>query len=124
MTGHKTLINISISVVVIVIAFFAYRFFFPGQTPDNSTGGLIATTALTPGAGGAGGSDEFLQILLSLKSLDFKTEVFDSIRKSELKDFTTVLSPQIPGRPNPFAPIGSDARTGSPKVVATSTKKL
>lgn len=116
--SKKPLINILISIVVIVVVFFAYRFFFPGstasqQTPSLETVGVAADGSLEP-------QDEFLQLLLSLQALEFKTDVFDTIHKGGFQDFTVQLVPKTPGRPNPFAPIGSDARTGT---VATSSPK-
>ncbi len=113
MTGNKTLINILISVVVIVAAFFGYRYLRPASsTGALPASGLVATSA-SDAAKTADASDDFLRILRSLKSIEFKTEVFEYIKASQLKDFTTQLGEQTPGRVNPFAPIGSVDRGGN-----------
>jgi len=116
MSSKKTILNIIISIVVIVAAVFAYRLFFPAapaQTPA-SPGSLL--TVVTPSSP-LEPSDQFLSILLSLQEIKFQKEVFDKITQNQLQDFSTELILKDPGRPNPFAPIGS----GGSLVVATGT---
>jgi len=118
MSGKKTIFNIIISIVIIVVAVFAYRLFFP-KTPDQTaTTPETLLTVITPDFA-LGPSDEFLRILLSLEKIEFKTGVFAKINENQLRDFSTQLTPKDPGRPNPFAPIG----LGGDSVVATGTNR-
>jgi hypothetical protein len=121
MSGNKTLINILISVVVIVVAFFGYRYLRPSSSAAVPANGLVTTTSSA--AKPADASDDFLRILRNLKKVEFKTEVFEMLKASQLKDFTTQLGEQTPGRPNPFAPIGSADRSGSVFTTGGTTTK-
>ena len=105
-----------IILVVIGIALFLIYFFFlkpaPAEpnlttttntdvtTPDTNTPASLATTAI--------GAD-FLATLLNVKSLKLDDSIFSSLVFTTLKDSSIELVlGQTEGRPNPFAPIGTD----------------
>jgi hypothetical protein len=93
----KTVKNIIIGAVVIIVAMVAYRFFFvklpeallEGQVNQNQTVGR-----------------ELLALLNTLNSLTLEDEVFDRSEFVSLTDFSVPISPNALGRRNPFAPIG------------------
>lgn len=56
-------------------------------------------------------SGKFLQSLSQVKSINLDTTIFSSKSYQKLVDFSLPIvldDPRIVGRPNPFAPIGSD----------------
>lgn len=60
---------------------------------------------------------ELLVTLLELKSLKFNPGLFESNTFRGLKDFSRQIPDEPYGRPNPFAPVGTDRV----KSTATST---
>ena len=51
---------------------------------------------------------EILNLTNKLKNISIDQAIFSSKLFLTLKDFGTVLTPELQGRPNPFAPIGTD----------------
>ena len=96
--------NIVILVIIFAISFFAYTFFFKSSGPTEI---LTKETPLL-GQENVKGKN-LLRILLSLNSIKLDEEIFSSQLFTGLQDFTIVL-PEVdtPGRPNPFAPIGTE----------------
>lgn len=111
------------------VLIFAYLSFFKGSpqqpglvpTPFNSLilpgsglgppGGDSALTA--PGAGSSITS-EFLSILLNIRNIKLDDSILSDPAFKSLKDSSIVLiQDSEEGRPNPFAPIGTDAREAS-----------
>lgn len=68
----------------------------------------------------------FLDTLLSLRTIKLDRSVFDRDSFKQLRDFTKELVPQNnQGRPNPFAPIGTDVEitpSAGPTPVSTSSQ--
>lgn len=63
---------------------------------------------------------EFLTSLLNIKNIKLNDSIFSNPSFSNLQDFTSQLIEQPSGRPNPFAPVGSDQNTPSPAVITPS----
>jgi len=105
-----------IILVVIGIALFLIYFFF--LKPDPATPNLITTTNTDVATGStdipsadattAIGAD-FLATLLNVKSIKLDDSIFSSLVFTTLRDSSIELVlGQTEGRPNPFAPIGTD----------------
>lgn len=125
MARFKKIIILAVIIVVVVIGWTAL-----GGKKDTSTSLLSesGTQSVLPGASGEPNNDEvgkeFLTLLLNLRTIKLDTTVFDRRSFKELRDFTKVLPPQTDvGRPNPFAPIGTDevpVTTTAPVVSGTT----
>lgn len=88
-----------------LIAVSAFGAFYLMREPEDD--GLLSVEM----AGGAGVSSELLTTLIELKSLRFNTSVLESPALNTLKDFSREIPQEPKGRPNPFAPVGSDRET-------------
>jgi hypothetical protein len=114
--------------VSIAAAFVLVYIFFIRQPAGSETPTLVATPAetgtptLAPvGATGAGGQD-FLTLLLSVRSIRLDTGIFADPAFQSLYDSTIVLLPDTTkGRPNPFAPIGIDIAPPAPAEIPPTT---
>jgi hypothetical protein len=105
-----------ISVVVLGVAFAAYSF-LSKESSDTDVGLVSGFTAQPVSSlgdqnpvSGVEIGQEFISMLLSLRSLDLDTTLFQDPSFLSLIDKTiTFQDPGGNGRPNPFAPIGSDS---------------
>lgn len=108
--------NIVIFVVVAIALYGGYTYFF-GGTPDVQDPGVLSSQGDPNATASLDGNDpgqEFLAILLNLKTIKLDQSVFNSNSFTHLQDFTRVIAPATNvGRPNPFAPIGTDPQTVS-----------
>lgn len=106
----STLKKIILFVVIIgIITTIAILVFGKDKTiPSvlNTTSPLSTTTTPTNDSG------KFLQSLSQVKSINLDTTIFSSKSYQKLVDFSLPIileDPRIVGRPNPFAPLGSDS---------------
>lgn len=106
--------NILIFIVIGAIVIAAYYYFFAGNADEPS---LVATTDPLTGApvstdssgDGAKLGQDFLVLLLNVRNIKLDDSIFASPAFATLRDSTIVLVQDMPeGRPNPFAPIGSE----------------
>lgn len=119
----KTVKNIIMFVVIVAVIAVVYFIFFGKKSPATNapTGGSsLQTSAGAPVTGivqtnpttsveASKIGQEFINQLLNLQSIKLDDEVFSSLSFQSLEDFTIVLvQPGNEGRPNPFAPFGSD----------------
>lgn len=103
----KTIVAI---IVVSTIGFFAYSYLSGGS---SSAGDLTQVSQTATSKMGA----QVLSALNQLRQLQLDTSVFSNATFKSLKDFSQPLpTDQIPGRDNPFAPIGTNVS----KTVSTS----
>jgi hypothetical protein len=110
--------NIIIFVVIGLVLVFVYIFFLK-PAPDQ--GNLVSSTSTTtPGTGTATSptdtvGQEFLSLLLSVKSIKLDDSIFSDTVFNGLHDSSIeIVGDGTEGRPNPFAPIGSDILSASP----------
>lgn len=108
MSKTKTILLI---LLILIAGFFVYSYI--SKTPDP-----IGTLSTAPSAGqGAAGSavgNDFLAILLNIKKIKLDNTILNRDSFTSLQDFTKIIPPESnPGRPNPFAPIGSDAASST-----------
>lgn len=108
--------NIVIVLVLVVLAAVGYQYFLK----DGSESG---TTAL--GSSGSVNSEavrignEFRTTLNSIRTISLSNALFADPVFSSLRDFTQPLTSVVPGRQNPFAPLGAEGSRsrGGPSVI-------
>lgn len=97
----KKIRTILLILLAIAIAFAVYSYFFTGG--DNES--LLVSEQVGAGAESAV-VQELLALLLELRSVELKGDIFDDPLFKSLEDFGQELVPEPVGRTNPFAPIG------------------
>ena len=109
--------NIIIFVVIGGILVFVYIYFFQGNLEEDN---LIFSNSLVPGeaptADGASISvgRDFISLLLNIKSITLNDSIFTDPAFITLRDSSIILIQDgTEGRPNPFAPIGSEVTAPS-----------
>jgi len=121
--------NIIIFLLVFAIIVAAYIFFFKKPSQDNgsalvsSTGSSAIATASPAGNMSAdSATQDFLNLLLSVKEIKLDDSIFSDIAFQSLDGSHSItLTPDgTEGRPNPFAPIGSDVVATPPASSTTS----
>jgi hypothetical protein len=112
---------------------FVYVSFFQGSEEDQA---LLTSTSSTTGildsqvsAQNSAIAQDFLSLLLNVKSISLQDSIFADPAFISLKDSSIELIPDgNEGRPNPFAPIGSDVIsvpvTQSTTTTTTTTKEI
>lgn len=118
--------NIIIVAVVAIALGLAY-FFFIKPAPEQAS--LVSTTDTTPagvtgntGTGSTVPESQFLSVLLNVTNIQLNDSVFSDPAFTSLHDSSIELISNVPeGRPNPFAPIGSDVVATPPTTVAPTT---
>ncbi len=128
----KLLKPILIVVGIIIIAVVGYSYLGKKKTPQPASG--LSSTKF---AGATGAKTEtqagrdFLSTLLNLNTISLDNSVLASPVFSSLEDFTIKLEQQgNEGRPNPFAPVGTEATvvaentlTGEAPIIIPPTTK-
>lgn len=108
MKNSKTIINIGIVILIILLAGAIY-FYLTGS--DEAPGVGISAGAVDTQAGttlASADTSEFLILLDSLQTVDLGGKIFQNkIFASELQNFATEIPSRPQGRSNPFAPIGT-----------------
>jgi hypothetical protein len=120
----KRVTNLITLAVIVIAAFFGYKYFF--VTPDTSETPGVSVVATD---GSTSNSSEFLNLLLSVKNLTLSKAIFDNpVFRDRLKDFGRELPDREVGRDNPFAPFGVGGNgvlvSGSGSLKATSTNNV
>jgi len=108
--GIKTILGI---VVLVAIAGGAYFFLSSDKQVESGlvSGNTALPVASTVGTSPSGVSvgQEFVALLLNLQAINLDTALFQDPAYLSLKEKTVNFQdPGGQGRPNPFAPIGSD----------------
>lgn len=96
--------------LLIGAAFFAYQSFFVDTQTDDfsvSTGGVPGSVV----------GQEVVALLAELESITLDISIFSDPSFVSLYNFGQVVNPEVVGRSNPFAPIGSDR--DAPRGIAT-----
>ncbi|HEX7724436.1 MAG TPA: hypothetical protein VF438_01720 [Candidatus Paceibacterota bacterium] len=89
------------TIVIVILIFLLIYFYTSGSTP--TAGNLTAGSTF-----GTVGSSE-LGLLNQVKSLTIDTALFNDAAFRSLKDYSVAITPEIVGRPNPFAPLPGEA---------------
>ena len=106
--------NIIIFLAIGTIFVLIYIFFIKKTTPTDSL--ITSSSSDAVGVEQTGSTTEnalvaedFLSILLSVKSIKLDSSIFSDNAFQSLRDSSIILTPDgNEGRKNPFAPIGSD----------------
>ncbi len=103
--------------IAIGAAFVLIYIFFIKKSPGDDTALLISssktsaisdTNTTTGNASGIAAKD-FLSLLLNVKNIKLNDTIFSDDAFVSLRDSSIILTPDgNEGRPNPFAPIGTD----------------
>lgn len=106
--------NIIIFTVIAIVVILLYIFFIkksPEEAPLVSTTGAPVSAGADTSSPGNQITQEFLTLLLSVKSIHLDDSVLLDPAFSTLRDSSIELVPDgTEGRPNPFAPLGFDAK--------------
>ncbi|MEI7777693.1 MAG: hypothetical protein WCI52_03730 [bacterium] len=108
-------IKIPVIILAVIIAlFFGYSYL----TKDGgSTTGLVSDSSVIPSTSQA--DQDFLKLLLKIQNVRIDPSIFSNPVFLSLQDDGLPILDQPEGRPNPFAPIGTDSGMVS---TATSSK--
>ena len=112
--------NILIGVLmlgVLIVAYFMFIKKAPTDATLTSSSGITTTDQNTDSStSGLGIGQDFISLLLSVKSIKLNDSIFSDPAFLSLKDSSILLmlvDDGSLGRPNPFAPIGSDIAPAS-----------
>ncbi len=67
-------------------------------------------------------SRDILALVDKMRRISIDSSVFSSPLFTKLIDFSAVTTPEVKGRPNPFAPIGTDQGSTQSALVTNATK--
>ncbi len=120
---NKKLLTVSVSIIIIgAFSFFYADLNFGYITPRAYGGSLASSNVVDPSIVAVDSqvsSDvAFLTTLIAIKNINLDISFFTSKYFTELKDNSIRVGQAIPGRINPFSPIGNDNNVSSPDVVA------
>ncbi len=125
---NKNIKKIGIIVLILAVAFFIYNYFSQPaetnlQTGISTTGGLSSSV---PPAGSVVSVvptvNEFSTLLTNITNINIDTSILQDPAYKALRDYPVILGTDVMGRPNPFAPIGSDA--GLPVATGISVQTM
>ncbi len=140
--GGKSIIRFLIIILVVGgLGGVGYKYFLGGNLDiaQNTGDGLVTTagtgtgTSAVPDLSASGVNtqsseqigNDFLMTLLSVRSIKIDSTVFTSQAFTSLQDFSRPLLPDNnPGRPNPFAPLGSDTTTISTQISTSNASAI
>jgi hypothetical protein len=109
--------QIIIAIVVIVAAFIGFKMFFP----NNNGSSDVALVADNSSAAQFIDGQAILALLHQLEKVNLDNSIFTNKVFTGLVSFERPIEDQIPGRANPFLPIGVEGSGGSiPKATSTS----
>lgn len=92
--------------VVLFLGYLGYSLFTSPVT-DESFSGAVSSEVM---------GQDIIDLVENLKMISLDKTIFTSVVFTSLIDYSVPISPEIQGRSNPFAPIGSDGSTSfSPK---------
>jgi hypothetical protein len=94
--------RILMAIIIFAVALFIYLTFFRDEDKDS---GLVSTTVATVETGV---EIDLISLLFELSNVDLDGALFEKRSFQSLVDFGQEILPQPIGRPNPFAPVGSD----------------
>ncbi len=127
--SSRPLTKILIILVVLVAAFFLYRYLFVSSAPAE-TPGLQAVGSPRFGEAGmsnvsgqpSAADDEFIGLLERLQGVKLDSGFFASPAWKSLINFRVELVPEDKGRYNPFSPVGFDFSSLVSTSTATTTR--
>lgn len=117
----RALFRLLLIVIIVIAAFFAYRFIFVADAPPE-TPGVEPLSASTNRA--APPDDQFFKLLERVRDIQLAPElVFNHPVWKSLENFRRELGEEPRGRRNPFSPPGFDNLAATTTLpAATSTR--
>ncbi len=109
----KKLKTIFLIVLVILVVGVVANYFLSKGTPAPSTSSLSSSAKAGGVAVQPGQQSEFAVLLSTINSINIDTSVFKNPSYLSLRDYPVSLGTDTIGRPNPFAPIGTDTVDGT-----------
>jgi hypothetical protein len=107
-----------IVIVIIVVAFIGYNMFFVNKDGSNTT--LTSDNGSTPQFVDG---QAILILLGKLNNVKLDDTLFSNSVFASLVSFQKPIEDQVPGRKNPFAPIGTDNVTQlAPRATTTNAR--
>ena len=108
----KNILKVAVIIVVIILIYI----FFIKQAPEDKTSLVSSANTLIPATitdtGKVSLAEDFLSVLLNVKNIKLNDTIFSDKAFNALLDSSIFLTPDgNEGRPNPFAPLGTDATT-------------
>jgi hypothetical protein len=118
--SSRFIIKLLVGLLVLVAAFFLYRYIFVSSPAVDNSPGLEAVGS---GEGGQASAvdDEFIRLLERLQGVTLDATVFASPAWQSLINFRVPLIPEEKGRPNPFAPVSLDSSLNTSSTTASSS---
>ncbi|MFM2330875.1 MAG: hypothetical protein RLZZ26_382 [Candidatus Parcubacteria bacterium] len=101
--------NTTILIVAGLIVLAGGYWYFSAKTSTGNDATLTATTDQNESQA------QFQTLVVELQPITFNTDIFTDARFMSLIDLATLVTPEVPGRIDPFAPVAAVP------VVATST---
>ncbi len=107
--------KIIIIVVIVILAFVGYAIMISGNKKESASGVTRQSVSTTPAGQTSsaatldGPGKEFVTQLLAIQNIKFNLQFFNDPVFRGLQDWSREILPQESGRPNPFAPLESDA---------------
>jgi len=96
-TEHKRII---FWIAGVIVLFIVYSYF---KGDSNAP----AITQQTPGSAEQIPGSDIIALLVDLKTIKIKKDIFSDSAFRSLQDFTTAIPDEPRGRANPFAPLGA-----------------
>lgn len=111
------------AILVLIYVFFIKPSPEPTGLVSTSTTSVTGDTTLPEGTSGDTlGTNDFLVVLLNVKNIKLDDSIFSDPAFATLRDSSIILTPDgTEGRPNPFAPIGSDSTVPAGNTNTTNT---
>ena len=101
----KTLKNISIAVVAILLVFVGYKYL--SNSKESTSGTSTLGTNVAKNTSDLQIGSEFRDVLSKISRISLDDKIFNDRAFDNLRDFSLALAPaEIGLRQNPFAPIG------------------
>lgn len=114
---------IIVTILIGGVGFVVYSIFLKASTvsAQNTDTGVTTETSATVG-------QDILDLMAAFQKVSIDSSLFSSSLFQNLKDFSTTIQPETPGRSNPFAPIGSvsglsNTNTNPSNMYNVKTKK-
>lgn len=111
-TQHKVLAALAVGFVALGLWFFLSG----GGTPESTS--LLTTEVVTDTSGTAAGT--LIETLIELRSIQLNGAIFQDPAFLALHDFSTDITPEPVGRPNPFAPLSRTPASGTSNAAGTT----
>ena len=116
--SSRSIIKLLIGLVILLVAFFVYKYFFVSSEPDDTPGLQAVSGDL--GSTGPVVDDEFIKLLDRLRGVELNSDLFSTPAWNSLANFQVPLVDEEKRRQNPFAPVGFE-RPFAATTTATST---